>query len=81
MVSDDELARRIDSFEDGESLPADDLEARVDRLERDARDVHNELAERIERADRERVPADEFGTLLDRIDEIESRLERLEADR
>lgn len=78
MVSDDELERRIDAFEQGEQGDAE-LEERVEQLERDARDVHGELARRIEHAEEQAVTSVELESVIDRLDAVETRLDELES--
>ena len=77
MVSDDELARHVEAFEKtGDGT----IEQRVDRIQSEARLVHDELLHRIESTRANAATRDDLSELTERLDAIESRLDALEAD-
>jgi tetrahydromethanopterin S-methyltransferase subunit G len=78
MVSDDELARHVEAFErTGEQ---GDLEERVDRIERHARTVHDELLHRVEATRANAATRDDLSDIVERLEAIETRLDALESD-
>ena len=78
MVSDDELARHVEAYERcGER---DGLEQRVERIAEHTRIVHDELYHRIESARANAATRDDLTVLVERLEDIESRLDELEAD-
>lgn len=87
MVSDDELERRIAEFErtgspdqcPGPSAGSNENVERLERLEENARDVHQELARRIERTQESAADEASLRDLVARVEAIERRLEDLEA--
>jgi tetrahydromethanopterin S-methyltransferase subunit G len=78
MVSDDELARHVEAFE--RTGTRADLEERVDRIERHARTVHDELLHRVEATRANAATRDDLADIVDRLDTIESRLDALETE-
>jgi uncharacterized membrane protein YccC len=86
MVSDDELERRIAEFEHtgspdpGPTVGGDETAERLDRLESNARDVHEELARRIERTEASAADEETLEDLVARVEAIERRLEDLESE-
>ncbi|WP_255196007.1 hypothetical protein [Halorarius litoreus] len=76
MVSDDELARHVESFE---RAGGSDIEQRVGQLEEHAHIVHDELMHRIESTRANAATRDDLSALVERLDAIEDRLDDLEA--
>jgi len=80
MADDEELARRVQqaesglggSFTQGESLT---------EYKRKASDVHDELARRIRALDDRTVSEDEFEAVVERLDDLERRLDEIESRR
>lgn len=85
MVSDDELERRIAEFErtdspdPGATVGGDETVERLDQLESNAREVHQELARRIERTEASAADEETLEELVARVEAIERRLEDLES--
>ena len=88
MVDDDELNRHVNRVESrqphdvtvigGRGDENQPLEERVERMQAAARETHSELADRIRRVDEAAADEAALAGLADRMDEIESRLARIE---
>ena len=78
MASDEEIARQVERMETARGIGEEPCRAELEAFRETATDVHDELARRVQKVDDEAVSNDELAAVLERIEDIEARLDDLE---
>ena len=78
MASDEEIARQVERIETARGTGEKPCRTGLEAFREPATDVHDELARRVQKVDDEPVSDEELAAVVERLEDIEARLDEIE---